>query len=295
MPTTRRPLLIAAMATVAGLAARPAHAATALATLTALEQRHGGRLGVAMLDLGGGPGLAHRADERFAMCSTFKLMLAAATLAQIDAGRWKPDQRLTWTAADAVPHMPLTEPQDGRAGMTLIALARAAQTHSDNLAANLLIKHLGGPAAFVQWLRAQGDEVTRMDRLEPEMNRVLAGDERDTTTPAAMAANLTRLLRGPMLADGSRARLLGWMRATRTGLHRLRAGLPAGWVAGDKTGTGFGPDMPDRLNDLAIAWPPGGRAPRLIAAYYESPRRGGDRIQARDEAVLADVGRLAAR
>jgi beta-lactamase class A len=248
-----------------------------------------------MLDTQTGRRLAVRADERFAMCSTFKLMLAAATLAQIDAGRWKADDRLTWTAADAVPHMPVTAEHDPRAGMTVVALAEAAQRQSDNLAANLLIRHLGGPPAFQQWLREQGDAVTRMDRLEPAMNRVMPGDARDTTTPAAMAANLVRLLQGPMLREHDRARLLGWMRATRTGLRRLRAGLPAGWVAGDKTGTGYAPGMPDRLNDVAIFWPPGGRAPRVIAAYYEGPRRGSDAIQPRDEAVLAAVGRLATR
>lgn len=297
MSIARRRWLIATLAASTGPAAGPLRAgpaSAALSALGALERRHGGRLGVAMLDLGGGPGLAHRADERFAMCSTFKLMLAAATLAQADAGRWALDARLAWSPADAVPHMPVTGARDGRAGMTLAALAEAAQTHSDNLAANLLLKHLGGPGALTRWMREQGDAVTRMDRLEPEMNRVAPGDERDTTTPAAMAANLARLLQGPMLADASRARLLGWMRDTRTGLRRLRAGLPAGWTAGDKTGTGFGPGLPDRLNDIAIVWPPGGRAPRVIAAYYESPRQGGDSIRARDEAVLAAVGRLAA-
>lgn len=293
MDINRRLALRQALAGVGALCLSPAHAAPE--ALGALERRHGGRLGVAMQDLAGGPGLTHRADERFALCSTFKLWLAAATLAQVDAGRWTLEDRLSWTAADAVPHMPVAAAQDPRKGMSLAALAEAAQCHSDNLAANLLLRHLGGPSALTAWLRAQGDSVTRLDRPEPAMNEVASGDERDTTTPAAVAANLQRLLRGDMLATASRERLLGWMRATRTGQRRLRAGLPAGWTAGDKTGTGLDEGLPDRLNDVAIFWPPGSRAPRVVAAYYEGPLRGSRRVRPQDEAVLAAVGRLAAR
>ncbi|MBQ0959813.1 class A beta-lactamase [Ideonella sp. 4Y11] len=290
METTRRHWISTLLATLAA----PALGAVPDA-LAALERRQGGRLGVALQDLAGGPGLAHRADERFALCSTFKLWLAAATLAQVDAGRWRLDERLHWDAADAVPHMPVVATQDPRAGMTLAALAEAAQCHSDNLAANLLLRHLGGPQALTAWLRTQGDHVTRLDRPEPAMNQVRAGDEQDTTTPAAIAANLVRLLRGDMLGAASRERLLGWMRATRTGQRRLRAGLPAGWTAGDKTGTGLDDGLPDRINDVAIVWPPGGRAPRVVAAYYEGPLRGSRRVRPQDEAVLAAVGRLVAR
>lgn len=298
MDVSRRPLVLAGLLGTLALAAGPARSAAnerAARALAGLERRHGGRLGVAVVDLGGGPGFAHRAGERFAMCSTFKLMLAAATLAQVEAGRWRLDERLAWSAADRVPHMPVADGQDPRVGLPIGRLAEAAQKLSDNLAANLLLRRLGGPAAFTRWLREQGDAVTRLDRIEPAMNGVAAGDERDTTTPAAMAANLARLLTGPMLAEPGRERLLGWMRETRTGQRRLRAGLPAGWTAGDKTGTGLDAHLPDRINDLAIFWPPGGRAPIAIAAYYEGPRRGSAQVRARDEAVLAEVGRLAAR
>lgn len=293
MDTHRRRALQQALAGLGSLGLGAAHAAPD--TLAALERRHGGRLGVAMRDLDSGPGLAHRADERFALCSTFKLWLAAATLAQVDAGRWTLEDRLTWSAADAVPHMPVTAAQDPRTGMSLAALAEAAQRHSDNLAANLLLRHLGGPSALTAWLRAQGDSLTRLDRPEPAMNEVASGDERDTTTPAAIAANLQRLLRGDMLAQASRERLLGWMRATHTGPRRLRAGLPAGWTLGHKTGTGLDAGLPDRINDVGILWPPGGRAPRLVAVYYEGPQRGSRSVRAQDEAVLAATCRLATR
>lgn len=260
----RRTLITALLA--AGLAPRPARAAPD--PLAALERAHGGRLGVAMLDTGSGATWTHRGDERFALCSTFKLLLAAATLAEVDAGRA--------VAAEVLP------------------LAEAAQVRSDNPAANALLQRLGGPAAFTAWLRAQGDAHTRIDRIEPLMNVVTAGDERDTTTPLAMAASAARVVLGPVLSPASRDRLQGWMVATRTGTRRLRAGLPRDWRAGDKTGTGLDPQTPDFVRDVAVFWPPGGRAPWVVAAYLDGPRRGSARVRPEDEAVLARVGRLAA-
>ncbi len=284
MTLTRRSALLA------GLLPFSAFAADALAEL---EQRAGGRLGVALLDTGSGRRWEHRGDERFGMCSTFKLPLAAAVLQAIDQGRLRADARLPLRRSERVPHMPVTEPLLARGWATPLQLAEAVQVTSDNLAANVLLRALGGPEALTRWLRAQGDAVTRLDRYEPEMNRVPPGDERDTSSPAAFAATVARLCTGSVLGQESRERLIAWMRATETGRQRLRAGLPSNWRAGDKTGTGFSPGMPDRINDTAIFWPPG-RAPWVLACFYEGPVHSTEWIRAQDEAVLAEVGRLAA-
>lgn len=261
--------------------------------LAALEARAGGRLGVAVLDSASGAQAGHRADERFGLCSTFKLLLAGAVLQQIDAGRWPAERPIRFGQADLVPHAPVVRAHLQQGRLSAIELAEATQTTSDNAAANLLMRELfKGPAGLTQWLRERGDAVTRLDRWEPEMNRVPPGELRDTSTPAAIAASAARLLTGELLQPTSRARLIGWMEATQTGTRRLRAGLPKGWRAGDKTGTGMHPSMPDRTNDVAIVWPGPDRAPWLLAAYYEGPRRGSRDIQAADEAVLAEVGRL---
>jgi beta-lactamase class A len=127
------------------------------------------------------------------------------------------------------------------------------------------------------------------------MNRSGVGALENSTTPAATAANLARVLSGPMLSPASRERLLAWMRSTPTGPRRLRAGLPAGWTLGHKTGTGLDDDRPDRINDIGILWPPGGRAPRVVAVYWEGPRRGSRDARPQDEAVVAEVGRRATR
>lgn len=288
-PTRRRLLATAAalFGPVATLAAvRPS---TALAEL---EQASGGRLGVFVLDTGTGAAFGHRAFERFGMCSTFKLPLAAVVLREIDRGRLHADQWVRYGAADLLGHAPVTRERVAQGGMTVAALAHATQTTSDNTAANLLLGLLGGPAGFTARLRETGDTVTRLDRLEPDMNRVVAGDPRDTTSPAAMAATVARHLTGDALSEASRTRLVDWMVETRTGLQRVRAGLPSGWRAGDKTGTAMAPGMADKVNDVAIAWPPG-RAPIVVAAFHETARTDGE-LRPQDEAVLASVGRLAA-
>lgn len=283
MRLTRRTLLWA------GLLPFPALAADALAEL---EARAGGRLGVALLDTGSGRRWAHRGKERFGLCSTFKLPLAGAVLQAIDQGRLQADIRLPLRRDERVPHMPSTDAWLARGWATPLALAEAAQLTSDNLAANVLLRAIGGPEGFTRWLRSQGDPVTRIDRYEPEMNRVFPEDERDTSSPAAFADLVAHLCSGPALKPASQARLAAWMEATRTGQRRLRAGLPAGWRAGDKTGTGFHPEMPDRINDVAVFWPPR-RKPWVLACFYEGPSKSTEWVRPEDEAVLAEVGRLA--
>ena len=260
--------------------------------LAALEKHAGGRLGVAMLNTGNGRLVGHRLHERFGLCSTFKLALAAETLRKVDQGVLRSDQWVPFGKADMVPHSPISSQYLARGGTTVLALAEAMQTTSDNVAANLLLKLLGGPAAFTELLRLAGDTVTRVDRTEPELNRVGPGELRDTTTPHAMARTAQRQLTGGWLKPGSERLLIGWMEATQTGTKRLRAGFPRGWRSGDKTGTGSAEGMADKYNDIAIAWPPG-KAALLVTAYYEAAARQGDRAADDNQAVLAEVGRIA--
>lgn len=288
---TRRALLAAiAAAAVAPLEARRQDA-TAQA-LAAAETAVGGRLGVCLLDTGSGRLVGQRLDERFAMCSTFKLALAAMVLHEAANGRLSLDERIVYTKADLLFTSPVTSAHAAEGHMTIAALAEAAQTTSDNAAANLLLRRLGGPAAYTEHLRAAGDTVTRLDRLEPMLNVVVPGDERDTTTPRAMATLVAKVLTTDYLPAASRDRLIGWMVATTTGQKRLRAGFPAGWRVGDKTGTMQADETTDKVNDIAIAFPPG-RPPLIVTAYYDSARKTGA-TQPGDEAALAAVGRAAA-
>lgn len=228
----------------------------------AIEAGLGGRVGVMAIDTGNGDEMLHRADERFAMCSTFKWLLAAMVLARVDRKEVALDRRIDYGPEDLLDYAPVTHEHVASGSMTVAALCRAAVTLSDNTAANLLLEEIGGPAALTAFLRQSGDTVTRLDRNEPGLNTNLPGDERDTTTPRAMAKTMRRILLGGVLSAASRERLVLWLKATTTGLSRLRAGLPPDWTAGDKTGTGEN----GAANDIAITWPPN-REPILIAAY----------------------------
>ena len=290
---SRRTLIATATAAAAMLpAAARAKIDLDKRALADLERKSGGRLGVCILDTATGRSLAHRPDERFAMCSTFKLPLAAAILREADRGRLNLDTTVPVTKADLVPHAPVVEANLAKGGMTIRALAEAAQKQSDNAAANLLLKQIGGPAGFTQFFRDLGDQVTRADRYEPEMNRWTPGDDRDTTTPAAKAATVAKFLTGDILAPASRDLLIQWMIDTKTGAKRVRAGLPKDWRAGDKTGTGYD-DVCGKVNDVAIAWPPG-KPPIIITGYFNTAGPADD-VSDQDQAVLAEVGRIAAK
>lgn len=254
------------------------------AALAEMERRHGGRLGVAILDAADGGRTGHRADERFLMCSTHKLLTVGAILARIDRGEERLDRRIVFGQDAVLAWAPITSHRTGAPGMSVAELCAAAITVSDNTADNLLLASLGGPAAVTAFARTLGDSVTRLDRFEPELNLGAPGDLRDTTTPNAMLGDLHALLLGDALSVVSRGRLAQWLRETRTGLEQLRAGVPPGWQAGDKTGSG----PHGENNDVAVFWPPR-RKPLLVAAYYVSPATSAGQRRA----VLAEVGRLA--
>jgi beta-lactamase class A len=255
-----------------------------------LEQQAGGRLGAFVLDPARGSGFGWRQDERFAHCSSFKLSLAAMTLAKGDRGEADLAEVLRWTEGDLLPNSPATTAHVAT-GLSIAELARAAQVSSDNTAANVLLRRFGGPAELTRFWRSLGDRVSRLDRYEPDLNVVPPGTELDTTTPAAMAATVAALLLGEHLSRSSRATLRRWMVETKTGLERLRAGFPAGWDAGDKTGTGLG-DGKHTYVDVAFGGP-AGRTPLVVAAYFEPARRA-ESIDPLAVRTLAEVGRVAA-
>jgi beta-lactamase class A len=283
---TRRDALLDVLLFPAGLA-QLARGSTAQLDqrFSDLETTSGGRLGVATLDTASGGRAGHRAGERFPMCSTFKLLAVAAVLARVDRGRERLDRRIAFSTADLLEYAPVTRARVAEGSMPIADLCAAAITVSDNTAANLLLATLGGSAGLTAYARSLGDRVTRLDRIEPALNEAAPGDPRDTTTPSAMLGDLKVLLVGTALSRASRERLIAWLVATTTGDRRLRAGVPAGWRVGDKTGSG----EHGTTNDIGIVWPPG-RAPLLIAAYLTNTSHD---VVAR-ETVLANIARAVA-
>jgi beta-lactamase class A len=283
----RRDLLKSALIATSALALNPL-ATFAAGTddvqqrIAALERKHGGRLGVAILDTESGRRIDHRADERFMMCSTFKLLLVAATLARVDHGKEQLDRRLVFGKDAVLSYAPVASHHVGPPGMSIAELCGAAVSLSDNTAANVLLANLGGPAAVTAYVRTLGDTLTRLDRNEPTLNRPAPDGVSDTTTPASMLNNLHALMLGDALSDGMRKQLAVWLRETTTGLTRLRGGLPKDWLAGDKTGSAY-----DATNDVVICWRPNSK-PLLVSAYYSAPKLDDDARSA----VLAEVGRI---
>jgi len=251
-----------------------------------IEARVGGRVGLLAIATDSGKTIAHREDERFALCSTFKWTLAAAVLAEIDAKRLTLEQEIAFGPGEIIDYSPVTPAHARQGKMSVAELAEAAVVASDNTAANLLLDRIGGPSGLTSFLRAHDDAVTRLDRNEPSLNTNLPGDLRDTTTPRAMAATLRTLLTTAVLSSSNQDRLITWMVSSETGRARLRAGLPPDWRVGDKTGTG----ERGAANDVAIAWPPH-RGPILVAAYMSDSAA----PLATLSAAHAELGRLVAR
>ncbi|TXH98979.1 MAG: class A beta-lactamase [Rhizobium sp.] len=279
-----------ALPVLAGMSAvgRTADDQSGEAQLAALESRHPGRICVSILDMASGRRIEHRAGERILMCSTFKALVAAFILARVDKGEEELDRRIHYGKRDIIGGSAATKIHAGNAGMTISELCAAAVTLSDNTAANLLLSSFGGPKALTAFCRRLGDEITRLDRIEPALNYHDKPDDlRDTTTAAAMLENLRRLLFTDVLSPASRSQLAAWLITTKTGDSRLRTGLPRDWLAGDKTGTNG--NKAGNANDIAVLWP-SNRAPIIVTAYCEIPAiAAGER-----DAVIATIGRIAA-
>jgi beta-lactamase class A len=257
------------------------------APFKALERKTGGKIGVFAHNLDTGAKIAWRADERIVMCSTFKASLAACVLSRVDRGQEHLDRVIPYTAQKLEPYAPVAKAALDKGGsLTVAEMCKGAVELSDNTCANLLLEAIGGPAALTAFWRATGDTVSRLDHNEPVLNRSPPGDPHDTTTPAAMAGNLQRFVLGKVLKPASREQLTDWLIGCQTGANRLRAGLPAAWMIGDKTGN----NGKDASGDIAVAWPKPG-APVLIACYTQ----GGSPTPAALDEVFAEVGRMVGR
>ena len=250
-----------------------------------IVRRHGGRVGVSLTSGSGeeNGNFNIQSEERFAMCSVFKWVLAAAILQAVDQGKLKVAQEISYTKADLLEYAPVTEMHVSKGKMTVGDLCSAAVSVSDNTAANLLLPLIGGPAGLTAFVRALGDTITRFDRNEPTLNDVTDKDERDTTTPAAMTQLLKTVFTGTVLKPASLSLLKDWMVATTTGKNRIPAGVPAGYVVGHKTGTAH-----THANDVAVIWPGADKPPMFLSIFTT----GGTLDDAGRDKVIADLTRV---
>ncbi len=269
----------------AAQAAPQQETASAIRQFAQIERALGGRVGVFAFNTADHFQLRYRADERFPVCSTFKVLLVGSILERSTRIAGLMQRRIHYTRHDLASYSPISE-KHIREGMTVADLCAAAIQYSDNTAANLLMKLLGGPVSVTAFARSLGDHHFRLERWEPDLNSCIPGDPRDTSTPEAMGRSLERLVLGEALGPHQRGQMLEWLRGSTTGGTRIRAGVPAGWQAGDKTGTGdYG-----TANDLAVLWPPR-RAPIIAAIYTTQPE---EKAKARSE-IIAEAARVIVR
>lgn len=244
-----------------------ANAAVIKQKLAELEKSSGGRLGVALINTADNSQIVYRGEERFPMCSTSKVMAVSAVLKQSETNKALLNKRVEIKKSDLVNYNPIAE-KHLDTGMTLGELGAAAIQYSDNTAMNKLIAELGGPAGVTKFARSVGDATFRLDRTEPTLNTAIPGDKRDTTSPLAMAKSLQNLALGKALGEPQRAQLVEWLKGNTTGGESIRAGLPATWVVGDKTGSGdYG-----TTNDIAVIWPEH-HAPLVLVTYFTQPHQ----------------------
>jgi beta-lactamase class A len=294
---SRRQLLVrgAVAASAAGLVVPRLLAPSAAAARTdtvgklrALERRHGARLGVHARNHRTGATIDYRADERFAMCSVFKGLLAAHVLRDFDHRGEFLNRLIHYTKADLIEGAPVTE-QYLDTGLTVRALCAAALAYSDNVAANLLLDLTGGPAGVTRFCRSIGDADTRLDRTEPTLNTSIPGDLRDTTTPRAIGDTYARVVLGRTLSPADRAQLTDWLQGDAVNTQRFRAGLPEDWLIADKTGTGdYG--SANSANDVGVVWT-SRRTPLSIAVL--TVKHTADATA--DEQLIEGAARLVAR
>ena len=282
MQITRRSAFFGLFSVLAPL---PASARTTDA-VAGYEDATGGHAGFYAENVTSGATLSWRADERFVMCSTFKASLAALVLQRVDHGTERLDQPISFSAAD-IPdwYAPVAKANLARGSMSVGEMCQAAVQQSDNTCASLLLSRVGGTAALTTFWRACGDPISHLDDPEPLLNRTPRGSNRDTTTPRAMAGNFRRFVLGDVLSVASRTQIKIWLIGSVTGFNRLRTGLPAGWVVGDKTGN----NGADAAGDVAIAWPRPDE-PILICAYT----RGGRPSDRQLRALFSAIGKAAA-
>ena len=262
-----------------------------VAQLRIIESVADGTLGVDLFDTDTKMSVGLNSERRFGHCSSFKLSLAAKVLTEDARGLIDADRRVTWTKDDLMFVSPFTTKRLEE-GASLRELAEFTQKYSDNAAANILLREMGGPAGLTGFWRTIGDEVSRLDRTEPALNNVPPTEVRDTTTPAAMARTVATLLYGDVMPETERATLKQWMTDTTTGRRRVRAGLPEKWLSGDKTGTSIWPSMGSLYVDIGFVEPPE-RGPITFATYFRT-RDPKDGMDPDAEAALARVGEVLA-
>jgi beta-lactamase class A len=283
------------------------------AEVARIAQTVGGEVGVYAIHLEKGITVSVNANDAFPMASTFKVAVAGAALAQVDAGHLALNGLIPVEAADKVSSEGIAEifPFDG-VSVSIRNLIDTMLVRSDNTATDVLMRALGGPERVMTWVTGLGVQHMQIDgdtkhiiarffgrslppgmsidqaiaanpallRMSEQPNQEFDDDPRDTVAPEAMADLLSQIVEGHALSSSSTEIILDAMKRDSTGRNRLRAMLPPNTVVADKTGTIGG-----TVNDVGLVELPNGLGRVVIAVYIK--KSGSDQR----EKVIAQIGR----
>jgi len=202
-----------------------------------IEENLNGRVGVSIYDSAEKTQWHYNGNSRFPLMSTFKVLACAKLLADVEKGVQSLDSSTIITKGSLIVWSPITQKLIGKQ-ITLKQGCSATMITSDNTAANIVLSGIEGPKGLTKFMRSIGDDVTRLDRIEPELNEAIAGDKRDTSTPNAMVNSLNTLLFGDVLSQRSKNQLMQWMIDNEITGSLFRSVLPVTWSIADRSGAG---------------------------------------------------------
>ena len=228
------------------------------------EKTLSAQISVAILNPQMGEMWSYKGDERVPVTSTFKTLLCAKLLQDADNQLRSLNDKVKIEQTMLVEYSPVIEKSVGEY-VTLGQACAATMQTSDNTAANIVLERFGGPAALTAFIRSYGDQVTRLDRFETQLNEGVPGDVRDTTSARAMAHSINQLLFADVLSASARKQLIQWMKENTVTANLLRSVLPEGWSIADRSGAGgYGARS---IN--AVVWTP---KPWIIAIYVANTK-----------------------
>lgn len=238
-----------------------AYADTLIKKIEKIEDQLDARIGVSIYDVTDNKLWSYNGDSRFPLMSTFKTLACAKLLVDVEKGLQSFDTSHVITENSLIAWSPITEKLIGK-NMSLKEACSATMLMSDNTAANIVLSGIKGPKALTHFMRSIGDEVTRLDRIEPALNEGLTDDKRDTTTPNAMVKSLHTLLFANVLSTSSKDQLKQWMINNKVTGNLFRSILPENWSIADRSGAGGNGSR----GITAVVWPD--KSTPLIISIY---------------------------
>jgi beta-lactamase class A len=224
------------------------------------------------------------------MQSVFKLPLALTVLHLVEQRELSLDQAVRFLPQDRIlPHVysPLQdEYPDAAVTVPLHELLRLAVSLSDNVAADILLRLVGGPKAVNTYIAALGIKGFNLQDNEAVLHHEVSAQYRNWLEPAGAVQLLRRISDDSPLSRAHTDLLLAWMTpAVRT--NRLEGALPSGVRVAHKSGTsGVDNGVAHATNDIGLILLPDGR--RIAIAVFVTDSTADQDTR---EKVIARIGR----